>query len=176
MHRTSTRGMALPAAALLLVGCAPELNWREWQSDEAGVRQMFPCKPVRQQRQVQVAGQPLTLVLQVCDAGGASWALSHARVDKPADVNAVMDAMARSAAANLGAKRPAVAAQVVPGATPQPATGVLHISGHLPDGRPMAMSTSLFARGTTVFQATALGPALSRDTVDTFLGSSRVVP
>lgn len=176
MHPPPAHVLAVTAAVSALAACAPELNWRDWQSDEVSVRQAFPCKPVRQQRQVQIASRRLTLVMQVCDAAGVSWALSHATVDEPGAVNAVLEAMGQSAAANLGASAQGPQAQRVAGSTPQPAAGVLRISGRTPDGKPMDMATSLFSRGTVVFQATALGPVLPRDAVDTFLQSSRVGP
>lgn len=176
MHRSSARVPAAAAVAVLLAACAPELNWRDWRSDEVGVRQSFPCKPVRQQRQLQLAGNARTLVLQVCDAGGASWALAHTQVGDPGAVPAVIDALGQAAAANLGVERPPVVALAVAGATPQPGAGVMHISGRAPDGKPMVMATSLFVRGTVVFQVTALGPSLSRDAADLFLQSSRVGP
>lgn len=167
------RVLVVSLLALLTAGCSPELNWRELRFDEAGVSQLFPCKPVRQQRKLSLAGRPQVLVLQVCDTGGVTWALAHVQVDDPANVHAVLQALADAAHANVGASRGAVRPQAVPGATAHAAAGRYGFSGQAPDGRRLEAAVLLYARGPVVVQLTALGPRLAADAVDTFLTSAR---
>jgi hypothetical protein len=167
------RGVVLAVALVLCAGCAPELNWREWRSDEAGLVQAFPCKPVRQQRNVQLAGRELLLVLQVCDADGVTWALAHAAAPDPAAVNALLDALSAAAHANIGATRGAAQPAAVPGATPQPAAGRYTFQGRSPQGAALQSSVLVFARGMMVVQLTVLGPRVPEAAVDTFFGSVR---
>jgi hypothetical protein len=159
--------------ALLGAGCSPELNWRELRFEEAGVTQLFPCKPVRQQRKVLLAGRPQVLVLQVCDAGGVTWALAHTQASDPAEVSAVLQALADAAHANVGVARSSVQPQAVPGATAHAASGRYRYSGQAPDGRRLEAAVLLYARGPVVVQLTALGPRLAAEAVDTFLTSAR---
>lgn len=167
------RVLVVSLLVLLSAGCSPDLNWRELRFDEAGVTQLFPCKPVRQQRKLALAGRPQVLVLQVCDTGGVTWALAHTQVDEPAAVPAVLQALAEAAHANLGAARGPARPQVVPGATVQTASGRYGFSGQAPDGRRLEAAVLLYARGAVVVQLTALGPRLTADAVDTFLTSAR---
>ena len=160
--------------AALTLGCAPDLNWRDWRSDESKLTLMFPCKPVRQQRRVQLGGRELTLVLQVCDSAGVTWAQLHTDVKDPVAVGPVLRALTESAHANISAARATAAVQVVPGATPQPDAGRFQAQGQLADGRPVEMVALLFAHGTLAFQSTALGTKLPEDAVQMFLGSVRL--
>lgn len=159
--------------ALLSAGCAPELNWRELRFDDAGVSQLFPCKPVRQQRTLSLAGRPQLLVLQVCDAGGVTWALSHVRIADAAQVAVVLRALAEAAHANVGAAVGAVRPQAVPGADHHAAAGRYAISGQAPDGRRLEAAVLLYARAGVVVQLTALGPRPDAEAVETFLTSAR---
>lgn len=167
------RVLLLILVAGLGAGCSPALNWRDLRFDEAGVTQLFPCKPVRQQRKVDLGGQSRVVVLHVCDADGASWALSHLQTDGAHEVPAVLEALAASAHANLGAPRQPVRPQAVPGADVLPGAGRYALVGTSPDGRPLQAAVLLYARGAVVVQLTALGPRLSTEAADTFLAAAR---
>ncbi len=167
------RVLGMSLLVLLSAGCSPELNWRELRFDEAGVTQLFPCKPVRQQRKVALAGRPQVLVLQVCDTGGVTWALAHTQLTDPAEAPAVLQALADAAHANIGAARSAARPQVVPGAAAHAAAGRYGFSGQAPDGRRLEAAVLLYARGSVVVQLTVLGPRLAAEAVDTFMTSAR---
>lgn len=186
-HRPSTshraplstlRSLALVLSTALIGACAPELNWREVRTPEAGVQQLFPCKPVRQQRQAVVAGHARQVVLQVCDAGGVTWAQTFFMVD---DASASASAAARqalvaAARANLGALADVVEGQAI-GVAPSawPPTR-FDIGGRAPDGRQVAMAGLVFSRGTTVVQVSALADHLPADAVQTFFESVKALP
>lgn len=168
-----SRVLPLALAALLSAGCAPELNWRELRFEEVGVSQLFPCRPVRQQRKLSLAGRQQVMVLQVCDAGGVTWALAHLQAADAGDVPALLEALAAAAQANLGAAPGAASPQAVPGATAHPASRRYRFAGRAPDGRHLEAALLLYARGAVIVQLTALGPALSVEAVETFLTSAR---
>ena len=46
----------------------------------------------------------------------------------------------------------------------------------MPDGRAVTEQVAVFAKGTRVFQAMALGDKLDAEAVDTFFGSLRLAP
>lgn len=164
------------ALGALLAGCAPALDWREIRVDEAGVSQLFPCKPARQQRRVVLEGQPRLLVLYVCDAAGVTWALSALRLAEPAQVPGALQALAAAAHANLGAALAPPQPQGVPGAGGHAAAGRYRISGQRPDGSALQSAVLLYARGTVVVQVTALGPKLGDEALQTFLAGARASP
>lgn len=156
-----------------VAACAPELNWREWRTPEVGLTQLFPCKPVRQQRQVALTGRPLQLVLQVCDSADVTWAVAYADVADPSAVAPALRALAEAAHANLGVATTAPEPLAVAGATPQDGAGRFRFRGIARDGRTLDEALVVFARGTVVFQVTALGPKLADDSLETFIGSLR---
>lgn len=170
---------AVGVTIMLGAGCAPEMNWREVRVDGAPVSLTFPCKPVRQQRSLVLAGVHVTMVLHVCDAAGASWALAHADVADPAAVGPALRELVGAAHDNIGAPRPAAGGTGSPmaGATPHAEAGRHDLRGTAPDGRKVRAGLLVFARGTVVVQATAIGPEGAWSAaIDTFIGSVRVVP
>lgn len=170
-----SRWIALFAGTL--GACAPALDWREVRPSGAYVQVQLPCKPASHARQVNLAGAVVEMSLHACSAAGVTYALSHADVGDPARVGTSLDALARSALANLGAVSPRASASArVEGMTPSPQAVRVELDGRLPDGRPAAESAVVFAYGTRVYQATALGERLDPDALEVFLASLRVRP
>jgi hypothetical protein len=167
------RVRALILLCALLGACAPALDWRELRLDEAGVSQSFPCKPVRQQRRLVLDGKARVLVLHVCDAAGATWALAHLQVADPGEVPAALRALAAAGHANLGAVPTSAQPHAVPGAGGQEAAGRYRIAGRRPDGAAVQSALLLYARGIVVVQLTVLGPHPEDAAVDTFFAAAR---
>ncbi len=159
---------------LLLVACAPSLDWRDVRPDGSAAVVLLPCKPTVSAREVQLAGGPVRLLLNACSAGGQTWALAAADMADPALVTPALAMLRTSALANLGADAPAALALQVPGATPNPESGRVAASGRLPDGAAVQAQVAVFAHGTWVFQATVLGASLPAEGVQTFFGSLRL--
>jgi hypothetical protein len=173
------RSSLAPAAGLVfaLAACSPELDWRELRPPESGAELMVPCKPHGLMRPVVLAGQAVNLVLHACSAGGQTWGLAFAEVADPAHMGATLDALRSTAMANIGATAPGQASPLaVPGATPNPSSGRIRLSGHLPTGEAVQMEVAVFSRGTKAFQATVLGARLADEQAQTFFASIRFVP
>ncbi|WP_374568418.1 hypothetical protein [Ideonella sp.] len=151
--------LAALAGVALVLGCAPALDWREARIDGAGLAAMFPCRPVAQSRQIDLAGVAVTMTMHACEAADGTFAVSVADVKDPAAVGPVLSALKQASLAKLG--RPvepvAVADWRLAGATPQPAAGRWRLSSQRPDGAPLSVDTAVFARGTWVVQATVIG-------------------
>jgi len=159
--------------ALALAACSPALDWREVRPEGTGLTLLLPCRPSQQVRTVALAGRDVRLALVACSAGGQTWAVAFADVGDPAAVGPALDGLRRAAARNLGAADAGSQALSVPGATPNAASARLALAGRLPDGAAVQEQVALFTRGTFVFQATVVGPALPADAVDTFFGGLR---
>ncbi len=142
----------------------------------SAVQLLFPCKPDTQERRVALAGSPVQLVLNVCEADGQIWALALADVAEPARVAPALAALQAGAAANLGTRPAALAPLAVPGATPQTGSGRTRLQGQRGDGQKVQMQTLVFASGTQVFQASVLGAALAEEDVEAYFTSIRLVP
>jgi hypothetical protein len=164
--------------AALLGACSPELNWREVRTPEAGVEQLFPCKPVRQQRKAELAGKERQLVLQVCDAGDVTWAQMHVLLHDKDAIGSSMEALVAAAHANLGAApAPASGSSGIVTESSGPSSAQRYrIKGTAPDGRPVEMALKVFGNASVVVQVSALASVLPTEAVDTFLGSVKVQP
>lgn len=161
-HGAARAGMiALPLA---LWGCSPALNWREVRLQEPGLVTMFPCRPVAQTREVSLAGRPLSMKLQACEADGGTYAVMAVQATDPSAVNAMLESLRDTSLAKLDAAGIASSPQAgwrVAGMTPQPAAGRWTVTHARGADKPVRMDTALFARGAWVIQASVIGPAAS---------------
>ena len=116
-------------AALGLAACSPALDWREVRPPDSGLQALFPCKPEHMQRDITLAGGPVTVALMACTTGGATYALMHAGVGDPARVTPVLQQLRAAAAANVGGTPRVVAPMAVAGMTPNPHAERIEIDG-----------------------------------------------
>lgn len=156
------------AVVLAVAACSPVDDWREVRPAGSGALLLFPCKPTSLTRSVVLAGAPVELTLLACAAGPTTYALTHGDVVDPARVSPALQALAASAAANVGAEVAAGEPSAVPGMTPNPQARRWALRGRLPDGTAVAEEVLTFAKGTRVFQATVIGPAPAPEAVRVF--------
>lgn len=160
----------------VLAACTPVLDWREFRPEGSGLTLLFPCKPDSQTRTLSLAGAPVRLALHACSAAGSTWAVAAADLGDPARVGAALEELNAAAQRNLGAGAGDALVLKVHGATPNPVSGHRQFEGRMPDGRAVREQVAVFAKGTQVFQAVALGPTLEPESTSTFFGSMRFAP
>lgn len=173
--RTAT---VVGVAALALAACSPTFDWRE--AEAAGdLGLLFPCQPRRNERRLLLAGQRVTMQLQACEAGGVIWGLAAAETGAPQQVPAALEALNRATGANAAAEVARIGPAAVPGATPQAAAQRVSAVGRRPDGSAVQIEAWSFARGTRVYQASAVRTAApspaQQEAQDQFFGSLRFV-
>ena len=83
-----TRAVTLAAiSACLLTACNPALNWRDVAVPDSTLRAMLPCDPKTVTRMLDNGPAPgmgrVQLSATGCEAGGATYAVSHFVVDRP---------------------------------------------------------------------------------------------
>ena len=157
---------------LSLAACSPARDWRQWQPPDSGVVLQFPCKPVSHARTLALAGPPVSLTLHACTAGDdATYALAVADVQDPTRVSPALQALLASAADNIGAGSGRPLPLAVRGATPNPVTQRVALTGTRSDGEPVQAQVAVFTKGTRVIQATVLGRRLDAEAADTFFGA-----
>ncbi len=175
------KALALLLSSLLLLACSPALNWRQMDLAEAdGLRMRWPCKPDRVERSLKLDGveSPLRMVMWSCEAAGATWVLSAARLGSATDVSPALRALSAATAGNLAwadkqARQQAPGADPpqpssvwrhtdtgelqVPGMTPNPDARGWRAQGLKPEGNsgaaPLTVDAWHFSHGLTVFQA-----------------------
>jgi hypothetical protein len=176
MRPTLTAALPLACTAALIgftLGCSPALDWREFKPAGQAVSMLLPCKPHHHERNVSLAERPVRLQLYACSAAGQTWALAVADTADPQQVGAALAALAASARANISGTVAAAAPLQVTGSTPHSNSQSQRLTGQLPNGEKVRMAVAVFAHGTRVFQATAMGPELSDEAAQTFMASIR---
>jgi len=163
----------IPAVAavlcnFLLAACEPTFNWREVRANSTDLIAMLPCKPDRATRPVSLAGQSLELTMAGCEAGGATFAVSHATLADPSRANEVLAQWRQVTLANLQAAAPRDAAFSVKGALDLPASVQTVAVGRRADGLPVLAHAAWFARGAQVFHAVVYADKLSPEVAETF--------
>lgn len=109
--------------------CSPALNWREVRLERLVA--MLPCKPDQAQRDVQLGALQLRVRMSGCEAAGALYAISHARLADPDQAAVVLTDWRKATLANMQASD--VQTQAIQLAKPGAAT---------PPGQPDATGTS----------------------------------
>ena len=167
--RTAWRRAAVCAAVVAALGaCTPTLDWRSVRLPDTQLVAELPCRPSRFQRDVVVAGVPLKLFMLSCEAGGVTYGVATAEVGDPARVDAVLFALRDAATAAIRSAQVRAGALRVDGVTPFSGNSSAHRHGKRPDGETVDESIRVFARGTRVFQASAVGLSLPDDALRPF--------
>ena len=166
--RRAAWALSLGLVGPLLTGCAPSLDWREIQPEGSDAIAMFPCKPTTDARMVTLAGVRVRMVLAACRAGDVTWALAFADMADPAKVTLALQDLRASNAGNLSGTPAATGPMLLAGMTPNPQAERVRVQGRLPSGEAVRLESGFFARGTRVYQATAMGKALDAEAVATF--------
>ena len=175
MVRAAKVPLVLLFAVAAAIACSPTFDWRESRPDGAALRMLFPCRPDRTERPLSLAGETVTLAMQSCTAGGATFAVGWADVAVPEHVGPSLDALRAAAAANLGAPSARPVVRAVPGATPNAGSVQVRLEGRLPDGRPVVEHVAYFASGLRVYQAAVIGErSVPDETLETFFGGVRL--
>ena len=165
----------LPISLLLagLGACSPTLDWRETAAEGSGVVAMFPCRPDRHARTVEIAGSKLKMEMLACPAGGATYALAFADVAEPAQVALALSELRAATLRNVQAEPPQVSPAQVRGMTPNTEAVRVAATGRLPDGARVQAHAVFFVKGLRVYQGSVIGAKTATDTNEIFLSGFR---
>lgn len=162
------RAFACATALPLLVACTPSFDWRSVPVPGTQLVTELPCRPARFQRDVTVAGVPLQLFMLSCQVEGVTYGVATAEVGDPARVDGVLHALRDSAATSIRSSEGHPGALNMQGVTPFSGNASVHMQGQRPDGESVHEAMRVFARGTRVFQASAVGAVLPDAAVQPF--------
>ncbi len=153
-------------AAAVSTACSPTFNWREVPVGDAGLVAMLPCKPDRATRAMPLGNASVAVEVVGCEAGGATFAVAHARAADAAQAEVWLIAWRAATRAQLADAQPADTPATLPRAALRPAPVRL-------DARGQAQAHLLWfaqtrAGGVSLYQATVLGRPSAADAVSTF--------
>jgi hypothetical protein len=171
----------LPAvlAACVLCACNPEYNWRDYSSQAAPYRVMFPGKPDSHTRSVDLDGLEVEMTMTATEVNGVMFAVGSAEVPDPARAQAALAAMKTAMVRNIGATitRESQAAAATGGSAPAQRAAIdIEASGSR-NGTPTRLVGHFEARGTRVYQVIVVGQAASMpaEQVKQFMSSFKPV-
>ena len=151
-------------ALVLLAACSPALNWRTVALADAPLTVMLPCKPDQAVRDVDWGAGRVPLSMVGCEAGGATWAVSHVLLGQPQDAPAVLERWQRALQKQLQlpATIPAGEPYLIKGGLELPQAMKVEWDGRNAKGGAVVADVRWFARlegsGVRVYQAMVLSP------------------
>ena len=178
--------MLIVLGPALLAGCNPALNWRETRIKDTALVAMLPCKPDAGARVVSLGGRDVSLHMTGCDAGGATFAVAYANLDKSSAPDAVLAQWRTATLANMGAVAsrevplggmPSATSSATSSGTPGAgSTGLMLVTaqGRRKDGSAVAMQGAWFAKDSQVFHAVVYAERISPDVTEAFFSGLRL--
>jgi hypothetical protein len=102
--RVKTLACALGACVALLA-CTPTYDWRTIMNNDDGYEVTLPAKPSSDKRDIDIAGRPMQMKMQIAEAGNAVFAVGTVVLPDadPATQRAALDFLQRGLAHNLNA-------------------------------------------------------------------------
>lgn len=164
------------AAALLLGGCNPTYNWRDYSSPDAPYRIMFPAKPATHTRSVDLNGMRVEMTMTAADVEGIMFAVGTGIAPDAARAQAALGEMKTALVRNIGAsiQREKAHASSADGV----ATSSIDIDalGNA-NGKPMKLRGHFQTQGKRFYQVIVLGgaDAVDAEQADQFISSFKLL-
>ena len=159
--------LAAALASLALAACSPQFNWRDYSSETAPYRVMFPDKPSTHTRKIDLDGMTVEMTMTAAQVNGAMFAVGSAQAPDAARAEKALAAMKTALVNNIGATITTEKAGKT--AIDIDATGKQK-------GEPMRLVGHFEARGTRFYQVIVMGreKELTRENVDMFMSSFKL--
>jgi hypothetical protein len=167
-------GTLFAAAALLaLAACSPVFNWREVRIENTRLSLLLPCKPDKAKKMVPLGGQPSTLSMLGCDAGGATFAVAVADLGDAAKAAPVLAQWQSLTLANMKAVpgTSQVLPLKLPGAAAEPPALQVFAQGQRADGTAVSGQAAYFSQGSQVFQVVMYAAQITPEVAEMFFSS-----
>jgi hypothetical protein len=156
------------AAAAILGGCTPALDWRELPVEDTGLKATFPCKPEQATRPVTLAGREVAMHGLACRSGTSTFAVMAADLGGPMDAALALQQWQAASLATLRAREPRTTSFRPRGALEVAASAQVDAAGLRPDGSTVHSRAAYFAHGRHVFQAIVLSAQVTPELADPF--------
>ena len=165
-------------SALGLAACNPTFNWREVRPDTSTLVALLPCKPDEATRAVDLAGEPVRMVMLSCDAGGATFAIGYVDIHDRERARAMLAWWRAATLANLRATVSTELPFTPKGGLALPQSTRVTATGQRADGDVVKVHAAWFAQragsGVQLFQAVVYANKIDQDASDTFFSSLRL--
>jgi hypothetical protein len=180
MRTSLTNSVLLPLlAAVILAACNPTYNWRDYSSQDAPYRVMFPDKPSVHKRRIDIGGLQVEMTMTAADINGTTFAVGSAEAPDAEKAQAALEAMKTALVRNIGAtitkEKTAAAASANAAGSSQRAAIDIEAAG-VQKGTPMKLVGHFEARNKRFYQVIVMGKAkdLSPEQTDQFISSFKL--
>lgn len=148
--------LAIPVIAMLLSGCSPQFNWREFTCQDASWQALFPDKPATASRAIDLDGMHTTMTMTAAEVDGILFAVGQAQSSDESTASAALGAMQTALVRNIDGKVNTSKSSATPGRMTRDidATGARN-------GKPTRLVAHFEAHGRSLYQVVVVGPAAS---------------
>ena len=181
MRKSLIKSIIFPLlAAGLMAACSPAYNWRDYSSQDAPFRVMFPDKPSVHKRSIDVGGMTVEMTMTAVDIDGVTFAVGSAEAPDAAKATAALGAMKTALVRNIGAtitkEKSSAAASAANGNSAQGASIDIEATG-VQNGTPMKLVGHFESRNKRFYQVIVMGKqkALSPEQTDQFMSSFKLL-
>lgn len=94
-------GLAWVIGAAALFACSPKYNWRDYSSQDAPFRVMFPDKPASHTRTIDLHGMKVEMTMTATDVDGVMFAVGTAETPDAASAEAALTSMKTAMVGNI---------------------------------------------------------------------------
>jgi hypothetical protein len=170
---------SLLLASVLLAACSPKYNWRDYSSQDAPFRAMFPDKPDTYTREVDLDGLKVKMTMTAAKIDGTMFAVGSAEAPDAAKAEAALVAMKTALVRNIGAtveREAAGAASSVAGSTQQRSAAIDITARGKQNGQAMRLVAHFESRKQRIYQVIVIGPEkdVGQEQVDQFMSSFKL--
>ncbi|SAL42732.1 hypothetical protein AWB67_01687 [Caballeronia terrestris] len=166
------------AACGAILACTPAYDWRTVMNNDDGYEITLPAKPRSDQREIQIAGQPMQMKMQTAEAGDAVFAVGTVVLPSadPALQRAALDFLQQGLARNVNAPPSARATQIELAAGGRVLGSEIDVKGTSGEKREShAIHARFVARGVHVYQvAIVSGKEPPQEQADQFFTSFKL--
>jgi hypothetical protein len=165
------RLLVLSLLALMLGGCDPHYNWRDYQGKDAPYALLMPGKPATHTRDVQLGDITVAMTMTAAEVDDVVFAVGSAPLADAAQAPAALQAMQTALVRNIGA---AVTSQA---AAADGAGSTVNVEAKgMRNGQSTLLIGRFIARERRVYQVVVIGPErhVNREQVAMFLDSFKL--
>ena len=135
--------------AIVLAGCSPTYNWRDYTSSDGTFRVLFPAKPSTHTRSIDLGGIRVDMTMTAAEVEGNTFAVGTAVAPDAAMAQATLPAMRQALLRNIGATQDV--------AEPAPGKPLEVDATGKGNGGPVRLVGRFVAKGARVYQVIVVG-------------------
>ncbi len=171
--------LATALVVLAIAGCSPDFNWRDYSSEAAPYRVMFPDKPSTHTRQIELNGLKVDMTMTGAQVNGTTFAVGTAEAPDAAAAEVALTAMKTALVNNIGAT---VTSEKIGkrstgvGSTQARGAAIDIEATGKQKGEPMRLVGHFESRDKRFYQVIVMGKEkdLTRENVDMFMSSFKL--